>query len=203
MVASMPPRPRTKPAEVRREELMAAAERIFVTKGVAATSIDEIVAAAGVAKGTFYIHYPSKEHLLGALQARFVVAWCNDFRAAVDRRRADDWKGKLRAWVEAGVNGYLDRLALHDVVFHEYRPEPARAAHEKHDDSITKHLAELLALGTRAGAWSVESPRMTAVMLFHALHGALDEAIGEAEAVNRKRLVRTLEAFFQRAVGLA
>ena len=68
-----PVRPRTKPPEVRREELMDAAERIFLSKGIAGTSVDEIVAAADVAKGTFYIHFESKEKLLLALQHRFVA----------------------------------------------------------------------------------------------------------------------------------
>ncbi len=50
--------PRTKPAEVRLEELMAAAQQLFLDKGVDATTISDIVAAAGVAKGTFYHYLP-------------------------------------------------------------------------------------------------------------------------------------------------
>src|SRR5271170_2089776 len=91
------PRPRTKPPEVRRGELMDSAERIFLAKGVAATSVDEIVAAADVAKGTFYIHFESKELLLQSLQRRFIARFHDDLRASMDRRRADDWKGRLGA----------------------------------------------------------------------------------------------------------
>jgi AcrR family transcriptional regulator len=180
---------------------MDAAERIFLDKGIAATSVDEIVAAAGVAKGTFYIHFESKDQLLVALQQRFIATFSGDFRAAMSRRRAGDWKGRLRAWVEAGVDGYLDRNALHDLVFHEFRPGDPRA---KHDSAIVDELAAFLDEGTRAGAWSVEAPRPTAVMLFAALHGALDDAIGGAAAaeVNRRRLSRGLLAFFHRAVGV-
>jgi AcrR family transcriptional regulator len=192
-------RPRTKPAEVRREELMDAAERIFLDKGIAATSIDEIVVAADVAKGTFYIHFESKVELLVALQQRFVAAFREDFQTAIHKRRADDWKGRLRVWVEAGVNGYLDRAALHDLVFHEFRPDDGRA---RHGNPIVDDLAELLAQGAAAGAWSVEAPRLTAVLLFHALHGALDDAGRSGAEVNRKRLARALERFFHRAVGL-
>jgi AcrR family transcriptional regulator len=197
---AVPPRPRTKPKEVRREELMDAAERLFLNKGVAATSVDEIVAAADVAKGTFYIHFESKEQLLFALQRRFIAGFCRDFELAMNRHRAHDWKGRLRAWVEAGVDGYVDGTALHDVVFHEFRPEDPR---EKHDNPIVDQLATFLRQGTRAGAWSVETPHRTAVMLFHALHGALDDALAGANEVNRKRLSRTIETFFQRAIGLA
>ncbi len=178
---------------------MDAAERIFLDKGIAATSVDEIVAAADVAKGTFYIHFESKEKLLGALRQRFVVSFCGSFQAAMNRRRADDWKGRLRAWLEAGVDGYLDRTAVHDLVFHEFRPDDPRA---KHGNPIVDQLAELLGQGTRAGAWSVDAPHFTAIMLFHALHGAVDDAIDARTEVSRKRFVRVLEAFFHRAIGL-
>src|SRR5580698_4396368 len=97
------PRPRTKPPEVRREELMDAAERIFLDKGVSATSVDEIVAAADVAKGTFYLHFESKELLLLSLQRRFISTFRADLQASMSRRRAEDWKGRLRAWVETSV----------------------------------------------------------------------------------------------------
>jgi AcrR family transcriptional regulator len=198
-LARLPPRPRTKPPEVRREELMDAAERILVDKGVAATSVDEIVSAADVAKGTFYIHFESKERLLLSLQQRFVDTFCRDLKAAMNRRRAGDWHGRLRAWVETSIDVYLDRAALHDVVFHQFRPDDPGA---KHDNPIVDELAEFLGEGTRAGAWSVGAPRLTAVMLFHALHGALHEGIEARESANRRRLSRSLEVFFHRAVGL-
>jgi AcrR family transcriptional regulator len=166
---------------------MDAAERIFLRKGVAATSVDEIVVAADVAKGTFYIHFESKERMLVALRQRFVSNFSADLLAAMNRRRADDWRGRLRAWIEVGVDVYLDR------------PDNPRT---KHDNPIVDQLAELLGEGAREGVWSVEAPHLTAVMLFHALHGALDDAIDGMKEVNRKRLTRALEAFFCRAVGL-
>ena len=46
-----------------RQKLMVEGERLFTTFGIKKVSIDEIVRAAGIAKGTFYAFYPSKEHL--------------------------------------------------------------------------------------------------------------------------------------------
>ncbi len=191
------PAPRTKPAEVRREELLEAAEKIFLAKGIAKTSIDEIVVAAGVAKGTFYLHFESKEKLLVALRDRFVATYFDDFRLAMERRRSSDYKGRLRAWIDAGVNGYLDRAALHDLVFHEFRPETPQG---KHENPIVTLLASLLADGGRAGAWTSDAPELTAVMLFSALHGVLDECTRGGAEVPRKRLIRSLETFFHRAL---
>jgi AcrR family transcriptional regulator len=200
IATSVSPRQRTKPPEVRRQELLDAALRLFVARGVAATRVEEIVAAADVAKGTFYLHFQSKEQLLVALRQRFVDSFCAQLQAGMNRRRPEDWPGRLRAWVEAGLRGYLDSVELHDVVFHEFRPEHGRPMH---DNPVVVQLAEFLDRGTRAGAWSAQNPRLNAIMLFHALHGAVDDAIAQKSAVNRDSLADMLEAIFRRVVGLS
>ncbi len=50
--------------EKRRLELLRIAYGMFVSKGYENTSIDEIIEEAGIAKGTFYYHFKSKEELL-------------------------------------------------------------------------------------------------------------------------------------------
>jgi AcrR family transcriptional regulator len=196
-VETTAPRSRTKPPEVRRNELMDAAERLFLEKGVMATSVDEIVAAANVAKGTFYVYFPSKEHLLAALQQRFASSFADLIEAAMDKRRANDWRGRLRAWATAGVNGYLDRVALHDVVFHEIHVDDRRLRHE---NIVVKRLASFLEAGARAGAWSVAEPHRMAVMLFSALHGAVDDALADGPSVDRESLVRSIDGFVLKVV---
>jgi AcrR family transcriptional regulator len=195
-------RPRTKPAEVRREELLDAAQTLFLAQGIAATSVDAIVAGADVAKGTFYIHFDSKEQLLAALRQRYIDDYSNEFQIAMDECAADDWRGRLRAWVVAGVDGYLDHRALHDLVFHQFRPEPRHAAHK---NSTADQLSDFLTAGSAAGAWALEDPRLTAMMLFHALHGALDEGCARSSnadsAIDRGKLTRKLHAFFERALA--
>ncbi|MEK3936621.1 TetR/AcrR family transcriptional regulator [Sporosarcina sp. FSL W7-1349] len=47
----------------RREELLQVALEIFATKGYHATKISDIVKQAGVAQGTFYWHFKSKEEI--------------------------------------------------------------------------------------------------------------------------------------------
>jgi TetR/AcrR family transcriptional regulator len=61
----VPPRQRRK--EARPQELLDAALELFVEKGFAATRSEEVAARAGVAKGTLYLYYPSKEDLLKAV----------------------------------------------------------------------------------------------------------------------------------------
>lgn len=53
--------------ERRKKELLKIAYRMFTEKGYDNTSIDEIIAEAGIAKGTYYYHFPSKEATLEAV----------------------------------------------------------------------------------------------------------------------------------------
>lgn len=49
--------------EIIRQKLYTEGERLFATFGIKKVSIDEIVQAIGIAKGSFYTFYTSKEHL--------------------------------------------------------------------------------------------------------------------------------------------
>jgi AcrR family transcriptional regulator len=178
---------------------MNAAQRLFLKNGVGSTSIEQITHGADVAKGTFYLHFASKDDVLLALRDRFVRELLESLKKAVARRPEEDWKGKLAVWAKAGITYFLDAAALHDLVFHEYQhPSP-----KDHGDNIViDHLSELLEAGAAAGAWSVDDHRFTATFLFHGLHGVVHDALAKENRVTRSRLVAKLQQACFRAVGL-
>ncbi|MCV7169939.1 helix-turn-helix transcriptional regulator [Mycobacterium manitobense] len=53
-----------------RERILGAAVAEFKRSGMAGAEVSTIVAAAGVAHGTFYFHFPTKEHVLLELERR-------------------------------------------------------------------------------------------------------------------------------------
>ena len=53
-----------KKGEKRKQELLKIAYDMFLSRGYENTSVDEIIAEAQIAKGTFYYYFPSKEQLL-------------------------------------------------------------------------------------------------------------------------------------------
>lgn len=62
----------TKDPEVRQAELMDTAEELFISLGYQQTTVSTIVKKIGVAQGTFYYYFPSKEVVLEAIFARHV-----------------------------------------------------------------------------------------------------------------------------------
>jgi len=54
------------------ERILAAANKLFYTRGIRAVGVDTVAAEAGVSKRTLYSHYPSKDALIAAyLMRRF------------------------------------------------------------------------------------------------------------------------------------
>jgi AcrR family transcriptional regulator len=171
---TVPTKPRTKPPQERREDLMNAAERLFLDQGVASTTIEQITAAAGVAKGSFYLHFSSKEDVVGGLRQRFVATLLDTIKAAVERRADGDWSGKLAAWATACGRGYAASARLHEIVFHDVPPPSLDGLA---DNILIDDLTRLLADGDQEEAWTIADARFTAVFLFNALHGVgLDAA---------------------------
>jgi AcrR family transcriptional regulator len=51
----------------RQSEIMAIALKLFAEKGYTATSIDDIINTAGIARGTFYLHFTGKNDVFGMI----------------------------------------------------------------------------------------------------------------------------------------
>jgi AcrR family transcriptional regulator len=196
------PHPRTKPPDERREDLMKAAQKLFIENGVGATTIDQIASGARIAKGTFYLYFTSKEDVLAALRERFVRDYLEAIRTEVAKRPADDWRGRLAAWAKAGVEGYIDTRALHDVVFHEPHHRPDERARGISAPDTVRNLADLLADGRSAKAWSIDDPAFTALALFHALHGTVHDMLSGQRRLSRAQLIDAMQSLFFSAVGL-
>lgn len=191
--------PRTKPAEVRREELMDAAQALFLGKGFNETSVDEIVKGAGVAKGTYYVYFKTKDDVLAALRERFVSRFQERLQAAAGRHSPSDWVARFDGWIGAAVHAYLDERALHDLVFHQMHP-----AHDRlhQANPVVRDLAELITQGAQAGAWTADNAHLVAVMVFSAVHGAVDDAGESPSPSGRKRLVHAVQSFCRMGIGL-
>jgi len=77
--------PATHPSPAR-QRILDTADRLFYQEGLRATGIDRIIAESGVAKMSFYRHFPSKTDLIAAFLERRHDTWMSWFKDAVDAR---------------------------------------------------------------------------------------------------------------------
>ncbi|OCC05303.1 TetR family transcriptional regulator [Labrys sp. WJW] len=173
-----PHRRRIQPAEIRIDDLMSAAADLFIAHGIEATTVDHIVARAGVAKGTFYHYFNTKTDVIRALRERFSQDFLSRVAAAIAACPRDEHAARLSAWINGAVATYLANFRLHDVVFHDF-PHSQRQSREK--DEVIAQLAVLLEEGRAAGVWAVPQSRAVALVLFDGMHGVVDDAIAAGE----------------------
>lgn len=108
-----------------RERLLGAATAEFKRAGMAEADVAAIVAAAGVAHGTFFFHFPTKEHVLLELEKREEDRMAKQFAGHLnkehDLQAALDEAVRLVLGLERRLGEVLfkDFLALH---FSQTRP---------------------------------------------------------------------------------
>jgi len=95
-----------KQRQEREELILQAAEEVLMEKGYYETSIDEIAARVGIAKGTVYLHFPGKEDLVIAILERnpqAVVELVEATSASAGTNRE-----KLEAILQVMYSGFFD-----------------------------------------------------------------------------------------------
>lgn len=128
-----------------RDRILDAALRVIRSKGYNDTTIEDLCAAAGVTKGSFFHHFKSKEDLALAAADHFAAGAARLFAAAPYRQAADPLE-RLLGYVDFRARILQGELPdytclLGTMVQETYQSHPAiRAKCEEH---ITGHAAEV------------------------------------------------------------
>ena len=140
--------------------------QVIRAKGYEAATVDDICAAAGLTKGSFFHHFESKEQLAVATAEHF-AAMAADLFAAAPYRQAADPLDRLLGYVDfraAIMRGDLPDFTclLGTMVQETYDTHPAiREACDKHISAHAKTVAAIIAEAKRLHApqapWSPES----------------------------------------------
>ncbi len=101
--------PRTERGRETREKILVTAARLFHERGVSATSVEQVLAAAGPGKSQFYRYFPSKADLVSEViryQSDQHLGWQKALLAQLD-----SWEG-LEDYFDALVAGHAERGLL-------------------------------------------------------------------------------------------
>ena len=148
-----------------RERLMGAAIAEFARAGMAEADVSAIVAAAGVAHGTFFFHFPTKEHVLLELERREEDRIARQFAQFL--KSEHDLASALNEAVRVVVGlerrlGYLlfnDFLALH---FSQTRPP----TEDGRDHPLIVLVAQEIALAQERGETDPQVNPMNSAVFF-------------------------------------
>jgi AcrR family transcriptional regulator len=102
--------------EATRSALLGAARELFGDQGYGATSLEEIVARAGVTKGALYHHFADKESLFKTVFEQ-VEREVSD-QAVAEFNQPDSWAALVvgcRLWVEAHLDPRVRQIVLTDA----------------------------------------------------------------------------------------
>ena len=199
----MPRRPSSaEEVGTRRRSLLDAAVAAFRERGVAGATVADIADRAGMAKGSFYTYFSSKEHLIAALRERYVEGLLARADAIFGRVGQDD----LVALADELVATLVDfDLGEHEVVELFYKQGMGGDATTEEFREANRRLHEMIAVGIRvgvaAGVFDVPDPWLTAGLLNHAVHGFLEELVVHGDDVDRDAFVHAATQLVRRALG--
>jgi AcrR family transcriptional regulator len=129
--------PRTFDRKIRFDGLVSAAAQVFAEQGVAGTSVSDIVKAAGVAQGTFYLYFDSKDDVVLAVVERFVDITIAALEEAIARPATsaiDEFRALCKALGDlTALPGAADLSAF------LHAPQN-RAIHDRMADQLTPRL---------------------------------------------------------------
>lgn len=187
----------------KRERILQAAIKVFAQSGFHATRVSEVAKAAGVADGTIYLYFDSKESLLVSLFEDRVEKLLTFMREELPKK--PDAPARLRAVIDMQLGLLEGERDLAEVITVILR-QSTRLMKEFAAPRFTEYLdaiAKIVAEGQASGAFRQDvSPHIAARAVFGALDGiALTWALGRAEAGALNRAAGQLADVFLR--GLA
>ncbi len=193
---------RTKPAVQRRTELLDAAEALISEGGLDRLTVDAITARAGVAKGTYYVYFSTKDDVVRALRDRLADEILAAHAAALAQLDAGDHAGRLDRWIADAIHGRVERSEVRDALFHRHRSPGTIDVHSGAGAHVAM-LRDLLQAGVDGGAFTIDDVATTAVLLYGAVHGGVDALLDDPGAAATARLVTATQELARRAAGLS
>ena len=189
----------SKEAEERKKEILDVAEELFTAKGYDSTSTTEILERVGIARGTLYYHFKSKEEILDALIDRIIQGMVSNIRLALsDKSTALQ---KLISFVGAMK---VDSAIGKEITDYAHKPQNA-LMHQKIQNSLlavlTPIASEIIEEGIKEGSFSTSYPEETAEMLLIYSSVVFDD-MNEMTPIEWKRKAEGFVFNMERLLGI-
>jgi len=163
------------PPEVRRAQILEAALVCFGQRGLHASKMDDIAAAAGLSKGAIYWHFGSKDEIFVALfdqlEKELLAEWED-----IDRGDALAALGEIGA---LSLSRILETRRLLDAWTEFLRHETSRARMGEIYRGSRERIAAIVRRGVSTGQIRPSEPDLVAGMLVGLVEGLLLQAFAD------------------------
>ncbi|MFI9206024.1 TetR/AcrR family transcriptional regulator [Streptomyces sp. NPDC053048] len=188
----------TKSQDDRREDILRAGEKVFGTIGFDQATIVDLADAAEIGKGTFYLYFDSKDHLLGALWERYVDAIVTTTQSILGEGAA--WWPTIDRLLSTLIDHAVRNAELHRIVYGSANAkalEICKQANQRVIDLICAFVTQ----GAQAGAFQALDPSTAFRMIYHATDGLLDDLISTGDDIDTDQLIAKVLELTHRALG--
>ncbi len=189
-----------KAPEVRRREIVDAALRLFATKGYSATTVNDILEAVGIAKGTFYHHFTSKEEVMRAVVLQIVDRSTERAEAVAGDESIPVVDRVLAILASQQIQG--DDASMISALHEAGNAEFHLLSHIGAITRLTPIIGRVVRQGVDEGVFDVEYPEETVAILLTAAFFLTDEGF-EGHTPNMDRLLPALLIAAERLFGAA
>jgi len=183
-----------------RQRLLDAALPLFSTKGYAATSVRELVEAAGVTKPVLYYYFKNKEGLYLALMGDAL----GSFYQVAEQALAAPGSvcERICGYCTALLDIFVARLDLARLIYAIFYGPPQGAPHidfEASFSTMLAHMEQLVSEGISTGEFKQVSPLDAAWAIVALLNTTMEEQFNQTRQVrvDRAGLLRLLSLLFE------
>ena len=163
-----------KPAEERKNEILDVAEELFAEKGFDNASTNDIINRIGIARGTLYHHFGSKEEILDALVERMTREGIARASAIISDKSIPLMDRLSGAVLALSVNSGAGTVVLEQI----HKPQNA-LLHQKMQErlisGVVPLIAELIREGNEDGIFHSAYPDEAAEMIILYSNTAFDD----------------------------
>jgi len=190
----------SKEPEERKKDLIDAAEALFLEKGYDNTAVSDIVKEVGVAQGTFYYHFKSKDDVLESVLTKNVEEIVRVLRDVLSRRDIDA-SGRLNEMIGLIFAAIGQHKGLVDHVHREGNSVMHTKFINLTREILVPLFSEVVADGVKAGIFTVPHPTEAAEIILAAVAYQFDHPTIWSDAGGRARMGETLRLFLARLLG--
>jgi AcrR family transcriptional regulator len=188
----------TKSPEDRRDDLLRAGLETFGGIGFQDATVEDVTRAAGIAKGTFYLYFDSKDHLLGALWERYVDAFVVTTKEVLGHGQG--WRDAVDQLLATLIEHAVAHAELHRIVYSSANGKALEFC-KKSNQRVIELLVEYVQANVEQADVGIDLD-LACRMIYHAADGVLDDLISRRTEIDVPHVISSVLAMTHATLGI-